>query len=47
MAYRLMNRTFRPQGPSSAVTLKCYKVRRFISTAVGVVMTGVDGLGGK
>ena len=46
------NRTFRPRGPSSAVTLKRYRVYKFISTAVGVVMTGVvmtgvDGLGGK
>ena len=45
------NRTFRPRGPSSAVILKCYRVRR-LSTAVGDVMTGVemtdvDGLGSE
>ena len=39
--------TFRPQRPSSAVRLKCYRGELFISTPVVDVMTGVDGLGDK
>ena len=46
MAWKGNNRTFRARGPSSAVTLKYYRVTHLIATALGDVMTDVDGLGG-
>ena len=52
MAYRLMNRTFRPRGAFFCCYTEFLQSEAFISTAIVVVMTGVEmsgvnGLGGK
>ena len=52
MSIGIKNRTFQPRGAFFSCYTEVLQSEAFISTAVGVVMTGVemtgvDGLGGK